>query len=191
MRLCAYARVSTDSQELSQQIESIKKFCEYKEYQLAALYSEIISGAKAKRPQYLQMVADLRKRLYDGVVVFRIDRLGRNSRELILLLDELRNKGIRVFSINENLDDSTAIGRAMIDFICILANLEREQIQEATKQRLTALRNMGKKLGRPKGAKDRNPNGRRKSGYLLRYAGKVARENFLQTNGNSLAGTAP
>jgi DNA invertase Pin-like site-specific DNA recombinase len=81
-------------------------------------------------------------------VVFRLDRLGRNSRELALLIDELEGKGIKVLSVNEQFDTSTAIGRAMREIICVFAQLEREQIGEATKQRLAAVKAMGKKLGR-------------------------------------------
>ncbi len=181
MKVAIYARVSTDSQELDQQIASCQRFCEFKGLEIVKIYSEIVSGAKAKRPQYLELLSSLRNHLYDGVVVFRIDRLGRNSRELILFLDEMRAKGVHVFSVNENLDDSTAIGRAMIDFICILAALEREQIKEATQARLTALKALGKRLGRPPGAKDKN--GRKRTGYLLRYAGKQARETFKNNGG--------
>jgi len=58
-------------------------------------------------------VKELRQMQYGGVVVFRLDRLGRNSRELALLIDELENKGIKVLSVNDSFDTSTAKGRAM------------------------------------------------------------------------------
>lgn len=148
MKVCIYCRVSSDRQELEQQIAACKRFCEYRQFEVATLYSEIVSGAKAKRPRYLQMVQDLRGYKYDGVVVFRLDRLGRNARELALLVDELEGKGIKVFSVNESFDTSTAIGRAMRELIYIFAQLEREQIGEATKQRLAAVKAQGKKLGR-------------------------------------------
>jgi DNA invertase Pin-like site-specific DNA recombinase len=150
MRICLYCRVSSDKQELDQQIVACKRFCDYRGFEVAAVYSETVSGAKAKRPQYLQMLKDLRAYKYDGVVVFRLDRLGRNARELALLVDELENKGIKVFSVNESFDTSTAIGRAMRELIYIFAQLEREQIAEATRQRLSAIKAQGKKLGRPK-----------------------------------------
>jgi DNA invertase Pin-like site-specific DNA recombinase len=66
-----------------------------------------------------------------------------------MLFDELQSRGIEVFSIHENLDTTTALGRAMRDILIILAQLERDQIAEATKQRLAALRAKGIKLGRP------------------------------------------
>ena len=101
---------------------------------------------------------------YGGVVTFRFDRLGRKAVEAVRFFEEMENKGILIFSLNENLDTSTAIGRAVRDIIVRLAQLERESIAEATKQRLNALKNMGKKLGRPKGSKDTKT--RRKAGYF-------------------------
>jgi DNA invertase Pin-like site-specific DNA recombinase len=147
MRVTIYARVSTDEQELEHQIASCKRFCEYKQFEIVKIYSEIVSGKKAKRPEYLNLVEALREYKYDGVVVFRLDRLGRNSRELSLLVEELENKGIKVYSINESFDTSTAIGRAMREIIFIFAQLERDQISEATGQRLQSLKASGKRLG--------------------------------------------
>ena len=148
MRVCIYCRVSSDKQELEQQIAACKRFCDYRGFEVVTVYSEILSGAKAKRPQYLQVVTDLRGYKYDGIVVFRLDRLGRNARELALLVDQLEGKRIKVISVNESFDTSTAIGRAMRELIYIFAQLEREQIGEATKQRLAAIKAQGKKLGR-------------------------------------------
>jgi len=147
LNVAIYCRVSTDDQELEHQIQVCKRFCEYRQLEIIKIYSEKVSGIKAKRPQYLQMLSDLRKGLYYGVVVFRLDRLGRNARELALLIDELENKGIKVFSVNESFDTSTAMGRAMREIIIIFAQLEREQIGEATKQRLAAVKASGKRLG--------------------------------------------
>lgn len=148
MRVAIYCRVSTDNQELTQQEAACRRFCDYREYKVAEVYQEIVSGAKSKRPEYQRLVANLRTLTYQGVVVFRLDRLGRNARELALLVDELENKGIKVLSVHENFDTSTALGRAMRELIYIFAQLEREQIGEATKQRLAALKAQGKKLGR-------------------------------------------
>jgi len=147
MKVAVYARVSTDDQELTQRIASCQRFCEYRKFEITGEYSEKMSGKNAKRPQYLKMISDLRTMKYDGVVVFRLDRLGRNSRELALLIDELENKGIKVFSVNESFDTSTAIGRAMREIIYIFAQLEREQISEATTQRLRSIKESGKRLG--------------------------------------------
>lgn len=161
-----YCRVSTDMQELTQQVEACQKYADYKKLK-HDLYAEIGSGKSFKRPEFMKMLEKIRLGFYENVVVFRFDRLGRNAREVVTLFDELETKGVKIHSINENLDTSTPIGRAMRDIIITLAQLERENISEATRHRLQALKNMGKKLGRPKGSKDLKK--RKKTGYLLRW----------------------
>ena len=101
MRVAIYCRVSTNNQELTQQEAACRRFCDYRVYKVAEVYQEIVSGAKAKRPDYQRLLDDLRNLKYDGVVVFRLDRLGRNARELALLVDELENKGVKVLSVHE------------------------------------------------------------------------------------------
>jgi DNA invertase Pin-like site-specific DNA recombinase len=81
---------------------------------------------------------------------------------------EMENRKVEVMSVNENLDTSTAIGRAVRDIILRMAQLERENISEATQQRLKALKDSGKPIGRPRGSKDSKA--RRKSGYYLRWS---------------------
>jgi site-specific DNA recombinase len=154
MKVAIYCRVSTDNQELEQQINSCRKFCEFKEFEYE-IFAEVGSGKNFHRIRFLNMLERLRKLEFGGVVVFRFDRIGRNAREVVTLFEEFENKGIQVFSLNENLDTSTPMGRAMRDIIVRLAQLERENIADATKQRLKALKNLGKTLGRPSGSKDK------------------------------------
>jgi site-specific DNA recombinase len=162
MKVAIYCRVSTDKQELEQQIQSCKNFCEYKKFDYE-IFAEIGSGKSFKRVRFLEMLDRIRKLEFMGVVVFRFDRIGRNAREVVTLFEEFETKGIEVFSLNENIDTSSPIGKAIRDIIIRLAQLERENISAATKQRLQALKNMGKKLGRPSGSKDKNK--RNKEGY--------------------------
>jgi len=164
MKVTIYARVSTDKQDLIQQIRACRKFCEYKGFEVGKVYCDVGSGKDYfKRTNYNKMLEDLRSMKYSGIVTFRFDRLGRNAVEAVRFFEEMENKGISIFSLNENLDTSTAIGRAVRDIIVRLAQLERESIGEATKQRLNALRALGKTLGRPKGSKDTKA--RKKGGY--------------------------
>lgn len=166
MKVAIYCRVSTDEQELEQQIISCKKFCEYKQMEYV-VFSDIGSGKDFKRVNFLIMLDRLRRREFEGLVVFRFDRIGRNAREVVTLFEEFENKGIQVFSLNENIDTTSPIGKAIRDIIIRLAQLERENISEATKQRLQALKNMGKKLGRRVGSKDKGI--RKKEGYKARW----------------------
>jgi len=166
MKVAIYVRVSTNNQEMEQQIKACENFCEYKQMDYE-VFAEIGSGKNFKRTKFLEMLERVRKREFSGIVVFRFDRLGRNAREVVTLFEEFETKGIQVFSLNENIDTSTPIGKAIRDIIIRLAQLERENISEATKQRLQALKNLGKKLGRPKGSKDKTK--RDKTKYKERW----------------------
>lgn len=148
MGVAVYCRVSTDKQELDQQVAACHRFAELKGLTIGETFAEIGSGKSFARPEFQRMLAALRASQFDGVVAFRFDRLGRNSREVVLLFDELEGRGVQIYSVHENLDTSTAIGRAMREILMVLAQLEREQIAEATKQRLGALKALGKRLGR-------------------------------------------
>ena len=155
---------------MKSQIDACIRYCKYKEFDIGNIYQETVSGAKVKRPEYAAMLRAVRSSDYGGIVVFRLDRLGRNARELSLVIEELEGRNIKILSVTENFDTSTAFGRAMREMAFIFAQLERENISEATKARLDAIRASGRTLGRPVGAKDKDT--RRKAGYLLRYANK-------------------
>jgi DNA invertase Pin-like site-specific DNA recombinase len=145
---CGYIRVSTKGQDYNSQLAIIERYAAYRKLTIGKVYSEKVSGAKARRPQYAAMLDALRNYQYQGVIVLRLDRLGRNSRELSMNVAELENKGLKVLSATENYDTNTAIGRAMREIIFIMAALEREQIGEATKARVESARQAGKHLGR-------------------------------------------
>lgn len=166
MKVAIYCRVSTEGQELEQQIEACKRFCEYKQMDYT-IFKDVGSGKNFNRKEFLDMLSRLRIKEFEGLVVFRFDRIGRNAREVVTLFEEFEGKGIQVFSLNENIDTTTPVGKAVRDIIVRLAQLERENIAEATKQRLQALKNLGKKLGRPSGSKDKNK--RKKEGYKERW----------------------
>lgn len=167
-QVAIYCRVSTDGQTLEQQITACKKYCEFKNLFVKDVIEEKGSGKDLlKRPKFQELWNKLRKHEFDGVVVFRIDRLGRNVRDMVLFFDEMVNKGLEIHSVNESLDMSTPIGKAIVNIIIVMAQLEREQISLATRQRLQALKNQGKKLGRPKGSPDKNK--RSSKGYEDRW----------------------
>ena len=169
MKVAIYVRVSTELQTFEQQIEPCKNFCRMKNWNDFDVFTEVQSSAK-ERPVFNELLQLTRKGKYNAIVVYRLDRAWRSSRQFIMDFDSLQAQGKFVVSVMEGLDPSTAIGKAMMTILVALAELERVQISEATKQRLVALRNLGKTLGRPKGSKDRGK--RKKSGYYARYAKK-------------------
>ena len=138
-----YARVSTQDQNLSLQIDALKTAgC-------GRIYEEKASGAKADRPALLNMLEHAREG--DAIVIWKLDRLGRSLAHLVQLVSELEQKGIGLISLNDPIDTTTAQGRLVFRIFASLAEFEREQIKERTVAGLTSARRRGQQLGRPEG----------------------------------------
>ena len=136
-----YARVSTDDQNTALQLAALKRAgC------TTLFTDEGLSGATVKRPALTRCLKALRPG--DTLIVWKLDRLGRNLRDLITLLDELRTQGIKFRSLTEHIDTETAAGRAMWQMIGVLAELERSLITERTRAGAKAAKSRGVKFGR-------------------------------------------
>lgn len=162
-RVGIYVRVSTGGQTFEQQLDPCKKLAKYKNLTSQKIYREIES-TRNERPVYNQLMQDARNFELDAIIVFRIDRAWRSVRQCVLDIDELQKRGINVLSVMEGIDFTTPFGKMMLTVIVALAELERTNISEATKERLQAKKNLGISLGRPTGSKDRHK--RKRKGYL-------------------------
>lgn len=136
-----YARVSTADQTLDLQLDALDK------YGVKKIFQEKASGAKDNREQ-LQIALDI---LGDGdsLVVYKLDRLARSTIKLIQVLDEIQQKGAHLVSINDNIDTTTAAGKALFGMLAVFAEFERNIIIERTQAGLKAARARGRKGGRP------------------------------------------
>jgi DNA invertase Pin-like site-specific DNA recombinase len=138
-----YARVSTHEQNLDLQTDALKsEGCKQ-------IFTDKVSGVKAKKPNFEKLLEYARQG--DTIVVWKLDRLGRSTVQLIGLIEELKQKGIHLKSLNEAIDTSSATGMLFFQFMCILAEHERNIIRERTTAGLTAARARGRTGGRPKG----------------------------------------
>jgi DNA invertase Pin-like site-specific DNA recombinase len=107
---------------------------------------EGISGATTKRPALARCLKKLRAG--DTLIVWKLDRLGRSLRDLITMLDGLREQGVKFRSLTEHINTETAAGRAMWQMIGVLAELERSLIAERTRGGVKAAKARGVKFGR-------------------------------------------
>ena len=138
-----YARVSTREQSLSMQVDALKKAgCDQ-------IHEEIASGAKTSRPVLEETMRNLREG--DTLIIWKLDRLGRNLAHLIHLTTKLIEKKVGLVSLNDPIDTSTAQGRMVFGIFASLAEFERELISERTQAGLKSARVRGRKGGRPKG----------------------------------------
>jgi DNA invertase Pin-like site-specific DNA recombinase len=136
-----YARTSTDDQTTALQLAALKKArCPH------IFEDKGLTGATTKRPALARCLRTLRAG--DTLVVWKLDRLGRSLSDLITMLDDFRDRGIRFQSLTEAIDTETPTGRAMWEMIGGLAELERSLITERTRAGVQAAKRRGVKFGR-------------------------------------------
>ena len=169
MKAALYLRVSTSEQTTLNQELELKKYCELQGFEVYKIYKdEGVSGAKTSRPQLDEMLNDMRQKLFDCVVVWKFDRLGRSTAHLLQVLEELKNKEVRLIATSQNIDTSTPMGKFFFTILSGFAEMEREMIRERIKLGLKRRRKEGKLMGRPMGSKDKKR--RVKSGYYQRWS---------------------
>lgn len=140
--LIGYARVSTQDQKLSLQLDALDKLgCD-------KVFSDTASGAKSARPGLEQALSHVRAG--DTLVVWRLDRLGRSLRHLIETVQALSERGVGLRSLKESLDTTTSGGKLVFHVFGALAEFERDLIRERTNAGLKAARARGRKGGRPR-----------------------------------------
>ncbi len=165
MKTAIYTRVSTSDQTNENQLIELRKFCQNNDYEIAGEYSDTISGTKSSRPELDKMLQDMRDKKFEAVAVWKFDRLGRSTIHLLQVLEEMKNKGVRLIATSQNIDTSTPMGKLFFTILSGIAELEREMIIERTLLGLKRAKSQGKTLGRPSGSKDKGR--RRTSGYCL------------------------
>ena len=135
-----YCRVSTDAQfeegySVEAQREMLTAYCvsrgiEHYEHYIDGGYS----GSNIDRPELSRMVSDIKNGFVSHVVVYKLDRLSRSQKDTLYLIEDvLIPNGVSFVSLNENMDTSTPIGRAMLGIMSAFAQLERETIRERTR----------------------------------------------------------
>ena len=148
-RAAIYARVSTLDQEPENQLTELRRYVQARGWTAKEYVDHGISGAKEKRPALDALVKDATRRKVDVLVCWRLDRLGRNLRHLILLLDNLQAVGVAFVSLAEGIDATTPAGRLQLHVLGAIAEFERARIAERVKAGQARARAQGKKLGRP------------------------------------------
>lgn len=138
-----YARVSTQDQNLSLQLDALKAAgC-------SKIFQEKASGSKTERPELNRLLEIIREG--DTLMIWKLDRLGRSLNHLIEIVTLLEQQHIGLVSLNDPIDTTTAQGRLVFRIFASLAEFEREVIRERTLAGLASARRRGKLLGRRKG----------------------------------------
>jgi DNA invertase Pin-like site-specific DNA recombinase len=150
MKVALYARVSTHDQTCENQLLELRRYAEARGWTAIEYVDHAVSGSKDRRPALDQLTADVRRHKVQAVVCWRLDRLGRNLRHLVLLLDEWQARGAAFVTLGEGIDTSTPAGRLVAGVLASIAEFERARIQERIFAGLARARAQGKRLGRPR-----------------------------------------
>lgn len=138
--LIGYARVSTEDQKLDLQKDAlVNAGCD-------RIFEDRASGARTERPGLREALSHLRRG--DTLVIWKLDRLGRTTHQLVGLLEQFEQDGVKLRSLQDGIDPSTSLGKAMLQIGAVFAEMERNLIRERTRAGLAAARARGRFGGR-------------------------------------------
>ncbi len=149
-RAAIYARVSTFDQTTENQVIELRRYAETRGWTASEYVDEGVSGSTDHRPALEKLLRDAKRRRFDVLVCWRLDRLGRNLKHLILFLEELQALGVDFVSLAEGIDATTPAGRLQMHILGAIAEFERARIAERVRLGLARVRAEGQRLGRPR-----------------------------------------
>ena len=147
-RCALYARVSTADQTTENQLLELRQYAEARGWTTTEYIDQGISGTKESRPTLDAMLTDAKRRRFDVVVVWRLDRLGRDLKHLVTVIDGLHHLGVAFVSLGEGIDCTTPAGTLQLHILAALAQFERARIVERVRAGMARARKDGKRLGR-------------------------------------------
>ncbi len=147
-----YARVSTTQQDPEVQLRELRTLAAARGWTTSREYVDAgISGSSTSRPELSRLLTDAHRGCFAGILVWRLDRLGRSLRHLVTVVEDLLARGIEVISATEpHMDSTTPTGRLLRNIFASVAEYEREMIRERVMAGLRKAKASGKHIGRPK-----------------------------------------
>jgi len=147
-----YCRVSTGGQSTAMQAEDLRRMAEARGWQVAAVIEEKISGRK-QRPARERLIAEAKGGLYDAVMVWKLDRWGRSTADLVSSIKDLDESGVTFVSFKDGIDLSTSAGRLIANVLASIAEFEadgiRERVTAGVRHAQRHGTRSGKAIGRP------------------------------------------
>jgi DNA invertase Pin-like site-specific DNA recombinase len=152
-RAAIYVRVSTDKQTVENQVRELRRIAQRRGWEVVEQYSDAgISGSRGrdKRPGLDLMLNDAKRRKFDVVMAWAIDRLGRSLIDLLGTIQTLEACGVDLYLDQQSIDTTTPAGRLMFQVTGAFAEFERSMIRQRIHAGLKRAVEAGKTLGRPK-----------------------------------------
>jgi DNA invertase Pin-like site-specific DNA recombinase len=144
-----YVRCSTVEQETDLQETELREYAAKRGWECVLYPDKGQSGAKNDRPALNQMLADLRKRKFDVILVWALDRLARSLKQLLTIAEDCRSLGVDLVSLRQSIDTTLPAGRLTFQILGAVAEFERELLRERVKAGMAQAKRTGKHVGRP------------------------------------------
>jgi len=157
MKVVLYARVSTTDKEQDPETQLLKlrAFAAARGYQVIGECGDHASGADPNRPGLAALMADARRHAFDAIIVVRLDRIMRSTRNLLNMLEELQAWGVDLICVDQPIETNTAIGKLLLTLLGAVAEFERELVRERVRDGMARAKAQGKHVGRSFGARDK------------------------------------
>lgn len=149
-RVALYCRVSTGGQSTEMQADELRRMADARGWQVAAVIEEKISGRKL-RPAREQLIKEAKAGAYDAIMVWKLDRWGRSTADLVSSIRDLDESGVTFVSLKDGIDLSTSAGRLVANFLASIAEFEADGIRERVTAGLRHAQRHGTRSGRPIG----------------------------------------
>ncbi len=150
LRAAIYLRVSTIDQNTELQKAELLQYLSNRGLNLVASFEDKASGTNDSRAQFQAMLISAKRREFDVLVVWKLDRFGRSLRDIVVHLNDLHECGVIFVSVKDQIDLGTATGRLMLHLLGSFAEFEASLIKERVKAGIANARRKGIKLGRPR-----------------------------------------
>jgi len=157
MKVAIYTRVSTSDQTTQNQLMDLEEVIERNNWEVVEFYDEVISGTKGvdERFELARMLKDAQRKKFEKLIIWSVDRLGRNLKNIIGVLSTLHESGIEVFSYKQGIDTSTTMGRSFMAITGIFAEIENDLRKERQSIGIKRAIAQGAKFGRKPKVNDR------------------------------------
>ena len=170
MKICIYSRVSTGEQDTKNQSSVLSDWANQRGYEVVKVYTEEESAWRNGHQRELaNLIVDARRRKFQAVLVWALDRLSREGALAILsLVNKLSSCGVKVLSYQESWTEAPGeVAELLYALTGWVARMESQRRSERTKAGLARVKAQGKRLGRPPGSKDKRQRRRRQHFIVL------------------------
>ena len=148
-KVVLYCRVSTKDQNCERQISELKEIASNHNYHIIDEYIDTgFSGSLKNRPELDRMMKDAFSKKFEMVMTLELSRIGRSTKNLLEIVEKLKEKDINLFIANQQIDTSTPSGSMFFTIASAFATYERDLIRERVISGLQNAKNKGKVLGR-------------------------------------------